>query len=324
VVLFCLARRGDFITEENDFMKKLLFGSMAFFLGLNCVFALDLPDTHGCGFVAPNVSGYSHVGNPQIGEIVFDSSVNGFYGYTGSAWGSFAGGGGGSVTFHSPTIQRFTSSATYTPPSSPAPLYISVEAVGAGGGGGGSWDGGDMPAAGSGGVGGNTVFGSLITAGGGAAGKAASNAVGSSGSAGGTNTVSAGATPIFNNQGGFSQGSFTTTSTGQGYSGSWGGGNTLFPINGSTPGWNAASTPGVGIAGIANSGQGGSSGAASEFGNATGTGGGGGGYVKAIIASPSSVSITIGTGGAAGTAGGGAFAGGAGGSGLIVVTEYYQ
>jgi hypothetical protein len=305
-------------------MKTILFAVCGFFLGLNVVFASELQVTNGCGFTAPNVNGDTHIGNPLIGDIVFDTSTTGFYGYTGATWLSLGSSGSG-ATYHAPTVQKFTSSGTYTPPTSPAaPLYITVEAVGAGGGGGGSWDGGDTPSPGAGGAGGNTTFGSLITAGGGAAGKAALDAVGSSGSAGGTNTVSSGATTVLSTQGGFSQGSFTTTTTGQGYSGSWGGGNTLFPINGSTPGWNAASSPGVGISGLANSGQGGASGAASEFGDATGTGGGGGGYVKAIIASPSSETVTIGAGGTAGTAGGGGFAGGAGGSGLIVVTEYYQ
>jgi len=275
------------------------------------------------GFTAPNVNGYANDGNPQIGDIVFDTSVNSFYGNTGSSW-VLLGPGSGSGSYHAPTVQKFTSSGTYTPPSSPAPLYIVVEAIGAGGGGGGSWDGGDTPSPGSGGAGGNTTFGSIITAGGGAAGQAALYQVSTPGSAGGTNTVSGTATTVLNIQGGFSQGSFATTTTEVGYVGSWGGGNTLFPTNGATSGWTATSSPGVGSSGLANSGQGGASGAESHFGNATGTGGGGGGYVKAMIASPSSQTVTIGSGGTAGTAGGEGFAGGAGGSGLVIVTEYYQ
>jgi microcystin-dependent protein len=44
----------------------------------------------GCGFSAPNFYGASTVGNPQYGDIIFDTSTNNFFGYTTSGWSEFS------------------------------------------------------------------------------------------------------------------------------------------------------------------------------------------------------------------------------------------
>ena len=42
----------------------------------------------GIGFTAPNVFGFANVGNPSVGDIIFDTNANKFYGYAGAAgWG---------------------------------------------------------------------------------------------------------------------------------------------------------------------------------------------------------------------------------------------
>lgn len=196
-----------------------------------------------------------------------------------------------------PTVQRFTSSSgTYTTPTSPAPIYITVEMVGGGSGGAGSTS--------NGGSGGNTTF-SNWTAG------ASTSPGAQTGGPGGTNTTGTG-TLLINVAGG--AGASTQNSSPGAVGGN--GGSSFFGGNG---GGGPGATAGTAAAVNSGSGGGGAGGGAST---ASDPGGGAGGYLKFMVASPSAT-YSYGVG-AAGTAGTGTFPGGAGGAGIIIVTEYYQ
>ncbi len=214
----------------------------------------------------------------------------------------------GSFTPVVPTIQAFLSgSGTYTTPTSPAPLYITVEVAGGGGGGVGG------AAAGSTGV--ASTFGtSLLTANPGV------GAPDIGGGAGGTATVTTSGTvlkliavsggsggPSGNNAAG-------STPGGDGGNNSLGGGG------------GGGKSSGAGLVGATNTGGGGGGGGSTSTATANGgAGGGAGGYLKALITSPSATyAYAVGGGGAGGGASGAGSAGGAGGSGIIVVTEFYQ
>lgn len=209
----------------------------------------------------------------------------------------------GAVAGVAPTIQRFLTgtSLTYTRPSSPAPLYIKVTAVGGGGGGGGSGSGGN------GGSGGTTSFGSIITCTGGTGSNGSTAAQGT----GGTATVTSGQLVSVNGAMGDSVSTIVNGNGGNGGVTSFGG---------------AGAGGYVGLSGnsaSANTGSGGGGAPGSAIAQGI-CGGGAGGFASAIITSPSSTyTYTVGAGGAAGTAGTIA-AGGAGGSGIILVEEYYQ
>jgi microcystin-dependent protein len=49
-------------------------------------FAGSFHSRDGYGLIAPNVNGYSTVGNPQYGDIVLDTSTDSFYGYSPAGW----------------------------------------------------------------------------------------------------------------------------------------------------------------------------------------------------------------------------------------------
>jgi hypothetical protein len=269
----------------------------------------------GAQFSAPNVNGTSNVGNPQIGDIIFDSSgATGpsFWGYGGgtSGWLSLSG---GTASYHAPTVQKFFSaSGTYTTPTSPSPLYIEVLMVGGGGGGSGSGPGG---VAGSGLSGGSSAFGTSLLFANGGTGADYNPGLNSDGTGGTATFLTAG--PV---------GQTISGGSGHGNSnviGSEGGAGGANPLGGAGPtsgGGNQTGQSGVGSSGAGGSGAGGNT---STFGG--GAGGGAGGYLKAIIASPSATySYMVGAGGTGGAPGTGGFAGGMGGSGYVQVTEYYQ
>lgn len=214
-----------------------------------------------------------------------------------------ANGTGGTLT--APTIQKFTSgtAATYTRPTSPTPLYIKVQLIGAGGGGGG----GGSPGSTQGGTGGATTF-STVTANGGIGGQGPG--IGFQGALGGTFSGADygrnGDTSVGN------VGNATGISNSYGFSGAGPGG-----VGGTNGG-------GAGSAAIANSGGGGGGAGGTTTAQAA-VGGGAGAYAEKIIISPATTyTYTVGAAGTAGTAGTAGGAGGAGGTGMIVVTEYYQ
>jgi len=203
-----------------------------------------------------------------------------------------------------PTVQRFTSGTnqTYLTPSSPAPLYIKITAIGGGGAGGQSGAGGN-----NGNSGASTTFGSVISADGGSGGASGPN--GAAGGAGGlisTNTT----VKVVSQTGSDGASGFLATTTvstagGMGGAGIFGGAGG--PSNN----------------GAANSGAGGGGGFNNSTAIVTGGGGGAGAAVVGIITSPaSSYLYSVGAGGTHGT--GGSFNAGNGGSGLIVIEEYYQ
>lgn len=200
------------------------------------------------------------------------------------------------------TFSSQTNVGTYIKPTSPAPLYIEVTAVGGGGGGRGQTSDGSN--------GSDTLFGSsLLTAGGGFGGGAGTGGVG------GTSSIGAGATG-FNVFGG--DGFMLGGNGGTGVSLYGGpGGSTAFGGAG-TGGENSNGNPGKNNTGAGGGGQ--------SLTNGTGVtgspGGGAGGYLNAIV-SPVSATYTFSVG-AGGAGGAGTNSGGAGGSGAIIVKEYYQ
>ncbi len=226
---------------------------------------------------------------------------------TDSSWA--APGAGGALT---PTTQKFLSgSGTYTTPTSPAPLYIRVTAIGGGGGSSGS---GTASGGVEGGAGGNTTFGTaLISAGGGAGGTWGST----SAAAGGA--VSLGAAVGIALVGG-SGGNYASNGTdviqtmgapgGQSVLGGGGGAG----VNG-VAGFNGATNTGGGA---------GAPGGPASANALSGNSGAAGGYVNAIIVSPvSSYSYAVGAGGSGGNSGTSGSGGGVGGSGVLIVEEYY-
>jgi len=90
---------------------------------------------NGSSFTAPNVNGDTNIGNPQTGDIVFDTSTANFFGYSGSSWiqfGPLSLGSQGKFT-------TFTSSGTFTTQAtSSASTVYKYLVIGGGGGGGGS------------------------------------------------------------------------------------------------------------------------------------------------------------------------------------------
>ena len=212
-----------------------------------------------------------------------------------------------------PTVQRITSSGTYTTPANVK--FLKVTAIGGGGGGAGcSNNGTNNPN--TGGTGGSTLFGSLITAAGGTGGSTGSSGLGVS------NTITASKIIIDANGASGSAGMTMNAVAGVGAAFTGGsGGNSIFGGAGGSTAITA------GIAGKVNSGSGGGGagcGFASNVYYAAGSGGASGSAAQIIIDNPAaSYSVTIGAGGAGGSAQIGS-GGGAGGSGIVVVEEFYQ
>jgi hypothetical protein len=203
---------------------------------------------------------------------------------------------GNSTALKAATVQVFTTgtSQTYTPPSSPAPLYIEVTMVGGGGGGAGS---GTTPGAATAGT--ASTF-STFSGGGGGLG---SNTPGAGG------TSSGGSVNLTGGTGGAASGSTIQP----------GGVGGISFFGGAGPG---GSNNGAGAAAAANTGSGGG-GAGDQTTTNTGSGGGAGGYCWGILAS-STYTYSVGLAGSAGTAGTSGQAGGAGARGIIIVKEHYQ
>lgn len=217
-------------------------------------------------------------------------------------------GGTGDTTI---TFSSALATGTYTTPTSPSPLYISIRAVGGGGGSSGSGTAG----AGDGGDGGDTVFGP-VTAGGGKKGQWTTSPGGAGGSA------SLGAGPIgIALTGGSGSGGGTVSSSGILMIGAAGGNSAL----GGGGGGGGFSTL-TGMAGSTNTGGGGGAAATSAANSIAGSSGGGGGFIDALILSPldSTYSYAVGAAGSAGTAGTSGATGYVGGSGSLLITEYYQ
>lgn len=245
----------------------------------------------------------SAASNPY--RVIYVTDLKEFQISDGSAWLKFQ------PRSSLPTVQIITSgSGTYTTPSNAR--FIEIEMVGGGGGGSGS---GNGTSGGTGGTGGNTTFGtSLLTANGGVGG-----ACGGLGGTGGSVTINSPATRIFSIAG--TQGGSSSLQTNVTFLLPSGAGGQSFFSGGGSPSFSNT----AGVAGIANSGSGGSGGGCGSGASSNvGSGGGSGGYIRAFITSPSATySYAIGAGGTAGTAGTNGTAGGAGGSGIIIVREYY-
>lgn len=202
-----------------------------------------------------------------------------------------------------PTIQKFTTSGTYTP--SPGVTNIKVRGVSGGGGGAGSTTGT------AGGAGGTTSFGPLSATGGGG------GIPGNSGSSGGVGGVGSLGGSYVGTSGSGASGASGMLATGSFVIG--GSGGTSIFGGGALGPYNAA-----GQSAVANSGGGGGGGGTSATNANSGGGGGAGGYFDAVLGSnPGPVTVTIGAGGTAGTTGTNGYAGGTGGSGYVEVTEYY-
>lgn len=222
---------------------------------------------------------------------------------------------GAAPTYKAPTIQQFLSgSGTYTTPTSPAPLYIRIVAVGGGGGGASSANSGSAT---SGTAGGNTTFGtSLIVCNGGGGANGSGNPQGGQGGSASYGSLIGQAIAGGDGSGGNldlgTLGGSAVFGSGLGSSSPFGGaGGSL--SGGGTNGSNASTNSGSG-------GGGGGNGSA-----VSGGGGGAGGYVDALITSSiaSTYSYVVGAAGVGGVLAGND-SGGNGGSGQITVYEYYQ
>jgi hypothetical protein len=293
--------RTQFLHGGRGFMRWKFFAVVGFFLGLNLTFAGLLQSKDGGSFTAPNVNGDANLGNPVAGDIVYDTSTSGFFGYASGSWVLL---GATANPNHAPTVQKFTSgSGVYTTPA--GVLYIHVEMAGGGGGGAGSGTTG-----GTGGTGGNTTFGSSFLTCNGGAGGAGSNTPGNA--TGGTATGNGNGHAIQGGAGGAGSSVLSYAQSAPGGSNPLGGAGAI-TVDAAT-----------GVSGAANTGAGGAGGGTATD-SASANGGGAGGYIKTVVNSPSSTySYSVGAGGSGGTAGGTGAAGGAGGSGVIIVEEYYQ
>lgn len=276
---------------------------LGFLLTIGQISSAQLLGAKGLNFVAPQVKGYGNVGNPQPGEIVFDTTTNGglggFWGKDSSTLGWISLGGGSSTPV-APVVKRFATvgSCSYSPTT--GLHYIKVKMVGGGGGGSGV-------AASAALAGGPTTFGpsaSPFIAGGGNPG-----VTGGAGGNGGTANI-LGVDATYADGGSGSGANQIVNGTGGP------GGSSAFGGNGGGGGTN-----GAGFAGKDNTGGGGG-GAGSTGSAAGGAGGGAGGYIEAILTSPSAGYLcTVGSNGPGGVGG---VNGGDGGSGYIEVTEYFQ
>jgi hypothetical protein len=208
---------------------------------------------------------------------------------------------GNTSVLKAPTFQKFTfgTSATYTTPTSPSPLYLKVTLFGGGGGGGGGYASSTGAGGGGGGAGGTVILwisspASTYTYTVGAA--VSSGSAGAAGGAGNNSTFSAGNTTAYGGSGGAAGTSATLAGAGA----QNGGGITSFSgtylvIPGSYGGPGTAQSSAAGLGGTG--------------GNSFFPGAGAGGS---------------GTFGAGGPGGGGNSGGGAGGAGYLLVEEFYQ
>lgn len=221
-------------------------------------------------------------------------------------------------------VSTTSSGGTYTTPGSVK--YIKVRMVGGGGGGGASGIASSLGSDGTAGL--NSTFGgSLIVAGGGAAGTYGGNSTGpklgggfsfsgvsglglSGGSGSGAGFYNGAGTDVVGTVGGSGGSSF--------FGGNGGGGGTVQNTSGDMNG-----TPGVVNTGSGGGGAGNYQGAAA--GEYSGTGGGAGGFVEVIIPTPSSTySFSLGVGGYGGLPLTSGFTAGNGATGIIIVDEFYS
>jgi hypothetical protein len=230
-------------------------------------------------------------GTPSAGDFRYNSTLNCFEGYNGTAWMAFG---------KAPTVQKFTSgtSQTYTP--STGVVRIRVRMVGGGGGGG-------AQSTNAGSNGGDTSFGSWTAIHGNGG-----RVNGAAGGAGGTGGVDGTGTKIIRVDGAKGQGAIGSGTANTNAAGGAGGSS---PFGGGGAGIQNV----AGTSAAANSGSGGAGGGSG--GNNGGAGGGASEYVEFWVSTPSATSYTVGTGGNGGSAGG--FAGGNGAAGVIIIEEFY-
>lgn len=240
------------------------------------------------------------------GQVLFMSGTGAT---SGTTLTRATGSGTSSITF-SATV----ATASYTVPSSPAPLYQKVRAMGGGGGGGAS--GSTRP---SGATGNTTWFGTnIITLLGGGGGNGGTSGSGAGGT-GGTGSVTASANVILLalvvGSSASGMGSYVNSDSG----GTAGG---TSPFGGSGGGGKEANG---GIAAQANSGSGGGGAGGVDGVSNGGTGGGSGCYAEVIftgLTGGTVIPYIVGTGGGGGS--GSSASGGNGAAGQIIIEEHYQ
>lgn len=268
---------------------------------------------------ASNVSAgatYTNNGNTYTVLNSVTTSQAGWVLFT-SGTGSVSGSTLTKATGTGPSTLTIVSSqplATYTLPTSPAPLYIKIKMIGGGGGGGGGGTNGGGQT--SGGAGNASAFGTaLLIANAGAGGGTVGSGGGSGGGAGQVNSP---AINVINVGGGSGSGGSYAASTG-GVGGSQGGSSAL------GGGGAAGPVAGAGSSAATNTGSGGGGGGTSAASTYPGAGGGSGSYIEAVISSPSSTYYyAVGSGGSGGSNGTSGAVGGAGAIGQIIVQEFYQ
>ena len=243
-------------------------------------------------------AGATYVNNTQTFTVVY--TISGGTGLVTSGTGTplssgtltkASGTGDATITFSSTQAL-----ATYTPPSSPSPLYLKITTSGGGGGGDNGTNGGI------------TTFGTITSFGGSSSG---SNGTGASGEAAGGSCSVGTTTKILQIPGGNGSGGCKAASTF--VCGGIGGQN---PLAGA-----GTSSAGTGGNAISNTGAGGGGGTSGS--GWYGCGGGGAGGYTVSLAPNGSYYYSIGLGGSAG-AGSQCAAGGNGAAGIVIVEEHYQ
>lgn len=264
--------------------------------------------TTSAGSLATSIGAGKVTNSMLAGSIDLTTKVTGVLPIANGGTGASTAAGARTNLFVLPTQQTFTSSGTYTLPTSPTPFYVKVTVVGGGGGGGGAAN----TSGGAGGGGGGGGGTSIAYVSGASLSSPVTVTIGGAGSAGVSGGAGAGA------GGTTSFGSFASATGGTG-GGAGVGSVTTIGIGG---------TPGVGSLGTTNiSGQGG---AAGSFGTAsivTSTGGQGGGSFLGgggRGTQNNGAGVTAGNYGSGGSGGSSSSNGGAGSAGYIIVEEFYQ
>jgi hypothetical protein len=270
---------------------------------------LTLEFSGGASFTDASLKNYSLLSpNTSLEITLQDNTSGGTPTNVQGKWAVIASVAGNTTVLKAPSISKFTTgtSATYTTPTSPSPLWLEIIVVGGGAGGAGSGSSGA-------GVNGNasSVVGNNTTTANGGSGPANQY----TGGVGGTFSIGAECTDINSaaggNGGGVSGVAAASANGGMGGSSALGGAGS------------GGATSNVGGGASTNSGGGGG-GAGGGSSAAPGSGGGAGAYVHCAITGTLKSTYTYTVGASVSGSTGSSAAGGAGAAGMVVFIAHYQ